>query len=396
MARRATKQAAVMVSTVGRTFGPSGVAAAVSLSDVAARLAAADQAARDEAILGGLLYYAGDWLGGLSPDLRPRLTVASTRPHWQSQWHPLSPDLRPGLTDLAARVLAGAAAAPARSSWTWRRVAVAASRPDGAGRPRSAAWPIGCRSWPPAWRGWQRWKTAFRRPFKKRSWTALAEFAAGAGHEINNPLTVIAGRAQLFLQEETDPERRRALALINAQAMRVYEMIADLRLFARPPQPELQRVDLVELVDGLIAELAPLAAQEEIAVWREGDGGPLWIVADPTQLSVALRALCQNAIEALGGPGHIRIGLGRRPAAWRCASATTGPASRAAQRPHIFDPFYSARQAGRGLGLGLSKCWRIVTNHGGRIEVDSQGGGGASFLITLPASQPPSPEGSDR
>jgi signal transduction histidine kinase len=51
----------------------------------------------------------------------------------------------------------------------------------------------------------------------------------------------------------------------------------------------------------------------------------------------------------------------------------------------VFDPFFSARQAGRGLGLGLSKCWRIVTNHGGRIEVESEPGRGARFTIKLPA-----------
>ena len=62
-----------------------------------------------------------------------------------------------------------------------------------------------------------------------------------------------------------------------------------------------------------------------------------------------------------------------------------GPGITPEERRHIFDPFYSARQAGRGLGLGLSKAWRIITNHGGRIEVESQPGHGATFLITLAA-----------
>ena len=147
---------------------------------------------------------------------------------------------------------------------------------------------------------------------------ALAEFAAGAGHEINNPLTVIAGRAQLFLREETDPERRRALALINAQAMRVHEMIADLRLFARPPRPELQPVELVELVDRLIAELTAQRPSKHRRLPR-GRPRPAPIKADPTQLLVALRALCQNAIEALGAEGRIVVQLRRVPAASRFA-----------------------------------------------------------------------------
>ena len=109
---------------------------------------------------------------------------------------------------------------------------------------------------------------------------------------------------------------------------------------------------------------------------RGGDGGPLGVMADPTQLAVALRALCQNALEALGGQGHIRIELGRRAGDVEIRVRDDGPGIPPGQRRHIFDPFYSARQAGRGLGLGLSKCWRIITNHGGRIAVEDQPGGG--------------------
>ncbi len=80
-------------------------------------------------------------------------------------------------------------------------------------------------------------RCAFDAALEAEKLEALAEFAAGAGHEINNPLTVISGRAQLLLRDEKDPERRRTLALIRAQAVRVNEMIADMRLFARPPEP---------------------------------------------------------------------------------------------------------------------------------------------------------------
>ena len=64
-----------------------------------------------------------------------------------------------------------------------------------------------------------------------------------------------------------------------------------------------------------------------------------------------------------------------------------GPGIKLEERRHLFDPFYSARQAGRGLGLGLSKAWRIVANHGGRIEVDSQPGSGSTFTVVLPAGE---------
>jgi signal transduction histidine kinase len=220
---------------------------------------------------------------------------------------------------------------------------------------------------------------------------AMAEFAAGAGHEINNPLAVIAGRAQLFLRQESDPERRRALALISAQAMRIYEMIADMRLFARPPRLEPARVELVALLDRLLGELQPWAEGQETALARSGGPEPIEIQADPVQLTVALRAVVQNALEALGHGGHIELCVRRIEKEVEISVADDGPGIPTAQRRHLFDPFYSARQAGRGLGMGLAKCWRIVTNHGGRIEVQSTPGRGATFSIRLPADRPANP-----
>jgi signal transduction histidine kinase len=213
---------------------------------------------------------------------------------------------------------------------------------------------------------------------------ALAEFAAGAGHEINNPLAVIAGRAQLLLRDEADPERRRDLALMNAQAMRVHEMIADLRLFASPPELERKPLDLTALIRRLIDEMQPLAGGQKTTICLVEGASPVPIEADAVQLTVALRSLCQNALEALGHGGRIEVAVNRDGDQALIAVADDGPGILAQQRPHIFEPFYSARQAGRGLGMGLSKCWRIVTDHGGRIEVGNRDGAGAVFTIRLP------------
>ena len=213
---------------------------------------------------------------------------------------------------------------------------------------------------------------------------AMAEFAAGAGHEINNPLAVIAGRAQLLLRDESAPERRRDLALMNTQAMRVHEMIADLRLFAAPPELQRQSVDLTLLVSRLVEEMRPTAKEQDTVVsWVEASAS-VSIEADPVQLTVAVRALCQNALDALGQRGRIEIVVASDGEEASITVADDGPGISPEQRPHIFEPFYSARQAGRGVGMGLSKCWRIVTCHGGRIEVGSPGGAGAVFMIRLP------------
>jgi signal transduction histidine kinase len=170
---------------------------------------------------------------------------------------------------------------------------------------------------------------------------------------------------------------------MNAQAMRVYEMIADMMLFARPPQPNLERFDAVQWIDALVADLQPAAARQETVLTRTGSREPFDIEADRTQLTVAVRALVQNAFEALTSGGNVQVELLSIEAEVQIRVIDDGPGISEAERRHLFDPFYSARQAGRGLGLGLSKCWRIVTNHGGKVDVESSPGHGAKFTITL-------------
>src|SRR5487761_1093832 len=112
---------------------------------------------------------------------------------------------------------------------------------------------------------------------------AMAEFAAGAGHEINNPIAVIAGRAQLLLESESNPRRRRELAVINSQAMRVYEMIADMMLFARPPMPKVAKCDLALVAEKVAAEIAPKAGERQIEVRLERCEAPALVAADANQ-----------------------------------------------------------------------------------------------------------------
>jgi signal transduction histidine kinase len=217
---------------------------------------------------------------------------------------------------------------------------------------------------------------------------SLKELAYGAGHEINNPLANISARAQALLSDERDPQRRRMLASINAQAFRAHEMIADMMLFARPPRAKPEPLDLVELLAKLHDELGEQAAGQRTEIVLHAPHVPIHVVADKTQIAVALRSLCTNALEALVTGGRLEITLVRPVPADRCVRITisdNGPGIPAEVRPHVFDPFYSGREAGRGLGLGLSKCWRIVTMHRGRLEVDCPNGRGAVFTVMLPA-----------
>ncbi|MEK6248472.1 MAG: HAMP domain-containing histidine kinase, partial [Planctomycetales bacterium] len=111
---------------------------------------------------------------------------------------------------------------------------------------------------------------------------AMYKLAAGAGHEINNPLGSIAGRAQLLLQDETDPERRRMLTKINSQAFRAHEMISDMMLFARPPAPVCQPLTASELIEGVIREMREQSVERGAEIVTGNIDGSATVHADST------------------------------------------------------------------------------------------------------------------
>lgn len=217
---------------------------------------------------------------------------------------------------------------------------------------------------------------------------ALAEFAAGAGHEINNPLGTIAGRVQQLLRGERDPERRRALLTIGGQALRIRDMIGDVMLFARPPEPHPERVEVSASIRSVAAKFQEDAADRDCSLQTDvPDRLAVW--ADPVQLSVVLSELIRNSLNALDGIGGV-VRIVAEPAPEQAglvliSVVDNGPGFSDTEREHLFDPFFSGRQAGRGLGFGLSKCWRIVTNHGGRIEARSEPDGPTEFRVFWPA-----------
>jgi signal transduction histidine kinase len=215
---------------------------------------------------------------------------------------------------------------------------------------------------------------------------AMKELAYGASHEINNPLANISARAQSLLRDEADPERRRALEAIHQQALRAHEMISDLMLFARPPQLVRRPVNVLQLLRAVQAERAAECQRRDIELHVDVEGDLPTANADAVHLAVAVKALCTNAVEAIGRGGRVDVAATLAPGGKSLAITVSdnGPGIPVETRPHIFDPFFSGREAGRGLGFGLPKCWRIVTEHGGTVTVAAGAEKGAVFTIDLP------------
>jgi signal transduction histidine kinase len=224
--------------------------------------------------------------------------------------------------------------------------------------------------------------------FETAKLESLAEFAAGAGHEINNPVATIAGRAQLLLSGESDPERRSALQIIGGQALRIRDMIGDVMLFARPPEPRLELVELLPIIRQAIESQAELRAKHAPTITPKVPA-QLTLQGDRTQLQVLLSSLVRNSLEAADRPG-IQITIETRPETQDARQGTVisvsddGPGLSAEDRTHLFDPFYSGRPAGRGLGFGLSKCWRIARQHGGELRLKPTEGRGVTLEVWWP------------
>ena len=226
---------------------------------------------------------------------------------------------------------------------------------------------------------------------------AMRELAYGAGHEINNPLANIAARAQALLLEEPDPERRRRLSTIVDQAFRARDMIGGLMVFARPPRPRQETTDVGPLVAGVLEASRPMAAVRgarlEYALPRE----PLAAWIDGPQVEEAVRAIVVNALEAVDPGGSVVLSVAAADGADDTSGAAClitvkddgrGMDEETARR--ALDPFFSGREAGRGIGLGLSKAWRLIDTNGGVLEIDSKPGQGTCVMIRVPRlSQPP-------
>jgi signal transduction histidine kinase len=222
---------------------------------------------------------------------------------------------------------------------------------------------------------------------------ALAEFAAGAGHEINNPLAVISGQAQYLLghaAEWFDPEvhsaTTRSLEAIVAQTRRIHGLLRDVMLFARPSPPCRGWFDLPTLLGEVAASLEEFAATREVRIELVAHPERLAVEADAAQVRTGLQCLLRNAVEAAPPEGWARLALrddGRGMIA--VAVEDSGPGPDRALRGSLFDVFFSGRSAGRGRGLGLPLAWRLARQQGGDVRFcPSQPGEPTRFVLTLP------------
>ncbi len=219
---------------------------------------------------------------------------------------------------------------------------------------------------------------------RRRKMEALGEFAAGAGHELNNPLAVIVGRAQLLLARTEDPEVARSLRIILGQAQRAHRILRDLMFVARPPAPRSRPCKPPELLGSVLSEFERECQARGVRLVSELDDPARAAWGDADGLRHLAEILLRNALQATppGGRLHVRSSHKDDELIW--SFSDNGKGIRADEAEHLFDPFFCGRQAGRGLGLGLPRAAKIVEQAGGKLRWTSGPGHETTFQVHLP------------
>jgi len=225
---------------------------------------------------------------------------------------------------------------------------------------------------------------------RRKTLASVGEMAAGAAHEMNNPLAVISGRSQLLASQITDIKLKQAASTIVDQSHRLSQIITDLMEFAKPVPPKPVRTDLSELIDRALYAAKNLAdpAQRRIEI-TIGEVPP--VLVDPQQVEAAFVQILHNALQATDERnGQITIHAAYDSFSSRVVVSVTdnGHGMDEETLKHAFDPFFSAMAAGRRRGLGLAKALRWVEGSGGSIRVESRPQQGARVMVLLPAAWP--------
>ncbi len=217
----------------------------------------------------------------------------------------------------------------------------------------------------------------------------IGQLAAGVAHEINNPLTGILLYCDLMLKNlPEDHPFRKNLTSINNEALRCKTIVKGLLDFAREKKPEKRKVSVNEIVESTLNLLKTQAVFLNINASINLDNTLPQINIDPGQIQQVFINIIMNAVEAMEGKGDLTIKTELSPQKdfVLITVKDTGPGISPEHVKKIFEPFFTTKGATHGVGLGLSISKRIIEDHKGTIQVVSEPGKGATFIVKLPVS----------
>jgi len=216
----------------------------------------------------------------------------------------------------------------------------------------------------------------------------IGRLSANIAHEIRNPLASLSGAIEALVRElPADPGRERLVEIVLRESERLNRIIGDFLEYARPAPMASHAVNLADLLEEVVLLVEHRSLPAELKVIREY-AEKLPARVDPQQVRQAIWNLCINAVQAMPEGGELRVGgrvvPGSGPPRLQLWISDTGQGIAETDLPQIFEPFFSTKAEGSGIGLAL--VYRVVQDHGGQIEVRSQPGAGTSFMLILPSA----------
>ncbi|MGE5927096.1 MAG: ATP-binding protein [Gemmatimonadota bacterium] len=231
--------------------------------------------------------------------------------------------------------------------------------------------------------------------FQNEKMAAIGQLVSGVAHELNNPLTSIAGLTELLLERDVGGDApRQHLRIIHEQAGRAGRIVRNLLTFVRKGATEQTPVDVNDVVERTTMLVRYEIRLREIELVTRLHPLPAIVMGDPHELQQVLLNLLTNAVHALadlppGRPRRITIETARIENRVVLGVHDTGPGVPPELVANLFTPFFTTKPAGQGTGLGLSLSYGLVQSHGGTLAYEDGPEGGAEFTIELPAAELP-------
>jgi PAS domain S-box-containing protein len=235
----------------------------------------------------------------------------------------------------------------------------------------------------------------------KRQMALLGELSAGMAHEIRNPLAAIQALGELLSRRVKEMTHHRnddgggdsrggdleALSRDLVEEIgHLNRFVSEFLIYARMPLLRFENTDLQEVIDAALSMAAPSGLPERIRVEREFPEISPAVSVDPLEFRRALLNLIQNALQAMGSEGTLRIEADVAGPSLVLRISDTGPGILSGHRDKIFRPFFTTKPGGTGLGLAISE--RIVREHGGSLTFETSEGKGTTFIIQIPLTKP--------
>jgi two-component system NtrC family sensor kinase len=223
---------------------------------------------------------------------------------------------------------------------------------------------------------------------------SIGQLVSGVAHELNNPLTSIAGLTELLLERDAPDLPREHLRIIHDQAERAGRIVRNLLTFARKGLPEQAAVDLNDVAARTTLLIVYELQLHGIDLESGPSPEPIVVLGDRYELQQVLLNLVTNAVQAVSGlppgrPRRIRVTTERQGDEAVLRVSDSGPGVPPHLVPHLFTPFFTTKAPGEGTGLGLSLSYGLVKAHGGVLAYEASAEGGAEFRLTLPCYDAP-------